>query len=739
MGFIETSNFALLQKAGDKDSGCLQNLTVDNRVSDFSFTPHDERLFLLVFYQATGGPSDWLKRKGWRNDSAIHHDHCKWFGIECYQNSSYIKRIDLTGNNVQSRPPNFWRFRNLQGLCLSHNKKMTGSIADITSANMTRLRRLSVSFTEIYGVVPWSILLQLRNLEKLQICCTQRKMLGGSLPHDIGRLEKLQVLSIGETRIHGDLPLSIAKLTKLWLLDLEYVKLNSGELWYFSNMSNLQYLHLSNCGLKGVIPNDFGRNHPNMIELRLYGNELRGELNEHCFIGFQKITQLSLASNHLRGLLPTSLGNLDTLEVLDLSNNNFTGFAENMTFSKHLQSIFIGGNVNLNVEVNHLLKALQPCRITLRMLVAKNCGLRNSISIQLWDFQQILFIDLSANNLTGSIPSNARFSMAYLFYLTLASNNFTGELQVSFFSPLNSLTFLDVRDNRHLKSKGSLSNVYLEPMYAETLNYEGKFSCPTLRLTITGGRAELDPGYYHYSLCYCNPGCYGHGNYCKPCMDGASCEEKNTSPVNRLDTKMTINKGYWPCCGDFENVTRMVKCSQEEIFDDEICAPSGNCSCELKFVNGQLKTFCDKSCICRHGNKGRFCSQCVDGYYKKGSLCISCPEFRKNFPVVLIVSFVLCFLVSIALLVCLRYRKRVVLFFMFILAVTLIVLHFVSIIPGWFFVVIFSVWIFGLSGAGENLGSFLSIAVFFFPVPRCNAFRRKCVANNNTSFKIQNN
>ena len=136
------------------DSGCLHDFTLDNRVSDFTFTTDDERLFLLELYQATGGPYYWLKRNGWGKDSAIHH--CKWFGIECYQNSSYIKWVDLTANNLQSRPPNFWRLRNLQGLCLSRNKQMTGSIADIIAANMIRLRRLFVSFTEIYGVVPWS-------------------------------------------------------------------------------------------------------------------------------------------------------------------------------------------------------------------------------------------------------------------------------------------------------------------------------------------------------------------------------------------------------------------------------------------------------------------------------------------------------------------------------------------------------------------------------------------------------
>ena len=691
----------------------MHNLTANNTLTDFTHTPDQERSFLLDLFHATGGPWYWNDRKGWGDNSVVHH--CNWFGIECYKNSSYryVKSIDLTENNLVGPPPNFWRFRNLQGLCLSLNKKMTGQISDLISSNMTRLRRLCVSFTGMYGSVPWSIILQLSNLEKLQICCMRNKLYG-NLPHDIGRLSKLQVFSIGEnsfTNVH--LPLSIRKLTKLWFLDLEYVHLMSGELWYFNNMTQLRYLHLLNCKLTGTIPKDFGRNHPNILELRLYGNDLYGELDA-CFLGFKKITQLSLGSNlHLHGLLPTTLSTLETLQVLDISGNNFTGFAENMTFNKQLQTLYIDRNVNLKVEGNILLKALQPCKDSLRMLVAKNCGLNGTLSNILWNFGKIMYVDFSKNNLTGDIPSNGAYSMANLFYLTLASNNFTGELSNNFFAPLRTLTYLDIRGNQNLKSKTSILNMkYLNATLTETLRKD-TFTCPTLQLTSTGGRLDIEPDYYEYTLCFCNRGYYGFRKYCQSCMNGASCAVE-ASPAPRKEVRMSIEKGYWPCCGNFTNVTRMIKCSQQEKFDDEVCSPSGKCECKLNLVNGQLQTSCNTSCICRYGNKGRFCSQCMDGYYKKGSLCISCPAFRKNFPVVLTVCFVVCLIGSITLLVCFRYRQKLVLILMFALAVTLIVLHYKSIIPGWFFVIISAVWILGLSGAGENLKSFLCIAVFFF-------------------------
>ncbi len=135
----------------------------------------------------------------------------------------------------------------------------------------------------------------------------------------------------------------------------------------------------------------------------------------------------------------------------------------------------------------------------------------------------------------------------------------------------------------------------------------------------------------------------------------------------------------------------------------------------LQLVNGLLQTTCNSSCVCRHGNKGWFCSQCVEGHYKKDSLCVPCPGLRENFPVILILSFLASFVVSISLMICLRRRrKRVVIVLMFAFAVALVALHAKSMIPGWFFMLIFAVWILGLSEAGKNLKSLWSIAVFFF-------------------------
>ncbi len=710
------SNFALVQKGGKTDRSCLHDLAIDNNVTDKTFTPEDERLFLLDLYNATGGPYYWYMKTGWGKNSSIHH--CKWFGIHCYKNSSYIKWIDLTKNGLTGRLPNIWKIRNLQGICLSSNKKMTGTISSVISSNMTRLRRLCISFSGIYGEIPWDLILQLHNLEKIQLCCMSHKKLHGTIPKDIDRLPKLQALSLGENDIKGDLPLSIQNLKKLWFLDLEYVKLNSGELWYFSNMSQLTYLHLRNCGLRGTIANDFGKTHSNMSELRLYGNKLHGEIT-NCFDGFQKITRLILGSNKLHGFLPSTFTNLQTLQVLDLSNNNFSGFATNLSFGPQLQTLYLDGNIHLKIDGNRLLKALQGCTYNLRMLVASNSGLKGELSNPFWSFHQVMYIDLSNNSLTGRVPLNYAYNMVYLFYLSLASNNFTGNIPKSFYAPLKSLTYLDVRQNRFLKGKDTFPNMNMAVKYDMKIQRD-TFSCPTIRLSGSGGLVEMDPSYYDYSLCFCNKGYYGYRGYCKPCMQGGSCNidasmtNKTQTSRSTNEVKMNIEKGYWPCCGD--NVTKLVRCRKQETFEEEICNPSGDCKCGLHLANSRfLKTTCNSSCVCHHGNKGRFCSQCIDDRYKKGSLCLPCPEFGENYLVILILSFIACFVISTSLMICLRRRrKRVVIVLMFAFAVALVALYAKSMIPGWFFMLIFAVWILGLSDAGKNLKSFWSIAVFFF-------------------------
>ena len=134
-----------------------------------------------------------------------------------------------------------------------------------------------------------------------------------------------------------------------------------------------------------------------------------------------------------------------------------------------------------------------------------------------------------------------------------------------------------------------------------------------------------------------------------------------------------------------------------------------------RMLNGHhLKTTCNSPCVVVMATRGDFAHSVSTVTTKKVlyvSPVLSSVKISQSF----YYSCLACLFMSIYLIFSLRRRrKRVVIVLLFAFAVALIVLHAKSIIPGWFFILIFAVWILGLSDAGRNLKSFWSIAVFFF-------------------------
>ncbi|XP_046858681.1 putative leucine-rich repeat-containing protein DDB_G0281931 [Xenia sp. Carnegie-2017] len=698
-------------EANDLDAGCLHIFTHDDYASDFTFTLEQEKLFLLELYKATGG-RDWYNNSGWQND--VNTDHCNWYGIQCYEISGYIKSIDLTANLVKNTPPNFWRFRNLQGLCLSQNNKMTGKISDILSSNMTRLRRVSLSYTGVKREIPWKLIMQFSDLEILQLCCmTGKRFYKNDLPANLGSLRKLQVLSIGRNQISKvHLPQSIRNATNLWFLDLEDIQLKSGNLTYFNNMKHLKYLNIKNCRLKGIVPKDFGLTHPEMIELDMFGNRLKGDISS-CFFGFKNIERISLGSNkRLTGIIPNIFGEFGVLKELDLSGNNFTGLDANFMFGKQFQSLYIDQNVNLNVRVENFISAFRHCHEKLRLVVARNAGLKGHLWLPTMKFPNAMYIDLSTNVLTGELPS---LVASDLLYLNLSNNNFTEFSSRNFFASLKTLKYLDLRGNPYLFQDKPVDKwMDLEPSFHDTVQYS-TYRCPTFFFKKTRGEVYLDPAFYNYSQCICKDDHYGFKNFCMPCMPGGSCSNSDNleiSSTNDRYVNMTIKKGYWPYSGNYTNVTRLINCkNHKHEFDDEVCNPSGNCQCGLQIVNNQPQTNCNTSCLCRYGNKGRFCSRCIKGYIKRGAICIPCPHFQ-------IIALVLSILVAIATVFLFKYKRKWrkhLLALAFSLVAVLVVLQWLKIIRESVLVIVCAVWIWALVFFNLN-GSegFRYIAVFYF-------------------------
>ena len=155
-----------------------------------------------------------------------------------------------------------------------------------------------------------------------------------------------------------------------------------------------------------------------------------------------RVTGLKLPSNNLSGPIPTVLGDLTGLEVLDLSRNGLTGKIpaafESLTA---LTTLDLSGN-GLTGEIPAALESLTAL-ITLDL---SGNGLTGEIPSGLGDLTALTTLDLSSNDLDGGIPSELG-RLTRLEALRLYDNDLNRPIPVEL-GNLTNLTELDLSGNR---------------------------------------------------------------------------------------------------------------------------------------------------------------------------------------------------------------------------------------------------------------------------------------------------
>ncbi|XP_059066604.1 receptor-like protein Cf-9 homolog [Cryptomeria japonica] len=197
-----------------------------------------------------------------------------------------------------------------------------------------------------------------------------------------------------------------------------------------------------------------------MHTLKLNGNHLRGVIPSSISEG-RSLQVLDLGNNDLEGTLPHWIGKLSQLHVLVLRSNHFHG-------SIPRQVIGLPNLQILDLSGNHLSGAI-PSNLT-NLLAMVNASQNNSnhleeysssgatytnqikISWKGWDveFVKVLFIlkciDLSNNSLSGSIPFKMG-SLQGLIALNLSRNHLSGRIPKTL-GHMEQLESLDLSLNR---------------------------------------------------------------------------------------------------------------------------------------------------------------------------------------------------------------------------------------------------------------------------------------------------
>uniref|UniRef100_A0A7I4FAR6 Protein kinase domain-containing protein n=1 Tax=Physcomitrium patens TaxID=3218 RepID=A0A7I4FAR6_PHYPA len=200
-------------------------------------------------------------------------------------------------------------------------------------------------------------------------------------------------------------------------------------------------LNISVLALSGEISPAIGNLH-SLQYLNLQYNNLTGEI-PYLMSQLQQLEFLALGYNHLNGPIPSTFSSLTNLEHLDLQMNELSGPIPSLIYwSESLQYLMLRGNYltgSLSADM---------CQLTqLAYFNVRNNNLTGPIPDGIGNCTSFQILDLSCNDLNGEIPYNIGYLQVST--LSLEGNRLSGRIP-EVLGLMQALVILDLSSN-HLE------------------------------------------------------------------------------------------------------------------------------------------------------------------------------------------------------------------------------------------------------------------------------------------------
>ncbi|XP_023639559.1 receptor like protein 30-like [Capsella rubella] len=343
--------------------------------------------------------------------------------------SKFLKlaELDLSNNKLEGKVPGC--LLRLESLKLSHNSFSSFGKSSQVMMDQAQMRELRLDSNSFHGPFPRWICM-LRSLELLDL---SNNSFNGSVPPCVRSfVERLQVLNLRKNNFSGILP------------DV------------FANAFHLQALDVSRNRLEGRLPESL----INCTFMRLLNVEVN-KFNDKfpSWLGsLPRLSVLILRSNQLYG--PISSTGFQTLKVIDISHNDFSGTLPTFYFSNWLEMSQMNP-LSFDSYMGYYILSSSGFYISSMEMVHK--GVDTEFEKIRTDYTSI---DFSSNMFDGKIPESIGL-LKELRYLNMSNNAFTSNIP----QPLANLTILESLDLSQNQLSGQIPGDLGELSFLSTMNF----------------------------------------------------------------------------------------------------------------------------------------------------------------------------------------------------------------------------------------------------------------------------